>query len=286
MTATLIPNLPMDQYVIDEVGAPVATLNSGTANLILNRSPLHAWWNHPKLNPQWEQKNSEAFDLGAAMHEAFLEGKSRVVVCHYPDWRTGAARDERDDARERGLIPLLPPQALAVDLACTATEMAIATSPDLQDLGPTLNEQTIVWQDPDTDVWCRSRPDMMTEDKTILLSYKTTSVPAEPQSFARTIVGFGYELQAVFEMQAVTALTGVKPTHYIWVVQETTAPFAVSLIGLHPEMEAFGLDRMDSALARWKHSLERDYWPGYPSRICYTPPPPWAVTQFEERNEL
>lgn len=279
-----LQQIPMEDYVADNVGAPSPTLNSGLANRLLTRSPLHAWWGHPKLNPEWQSSTSEAFDIGTAAHDAVIEGLTRFEAVDAPDWRTKTAKEERDRVRAEGKIPLLLEQAKAVTAMTGPALRALRDTPDLAGLGPLDTEQTAVWQDEISGAWLRCRPDWITRDRTILLSYKTTSANAEPDAFARTILNMGYDMQMAFEMNAIEAVCGVKPTHYIWVVQETGAPYAVSLVGMSNQMREYGQARFDAATLRWSDCMRIGAWPGYPGRVCYVDPPSWAMAQIEELN--
>lgn len=279
MTPTIIP---MADYAADNLGIDVPTLNSGLANRLLTRSPLHAWWGHPRLNPQWQPTESEAFDLGGAVHDIVIEGRTdRIRVIQADSWRTKEARELRDAARADGMLPLLPEQAAAVLAMAGPALAAIGTSPDLIGLGELDPEQTFIWQDESTGAWLRCRPDWVTRDRTIILSFKTTSASAEPEAFTRSLMNFGYDLQAAFEIAGVEAVCGTRVTHYIWVVQEVQPPYAVSLVGMSPEMRHYGLSRFDLAVSRWADCLNSDRWPGYPTRICYVSPPAWAMAQLE-----
>jgi len=278
-------DIPIADYAADNVGAPVPTLNSGLAHRILTRSPLHAWASHPKLNPAGVREVNEAMDFGSAVHSALLEGIDIVTVIDAPDWRTKAAKEARDDARALGRVPLLAPDAEKVALMVAVTNLTIASCPDLAGLGALDAERTIVWADRHTDVWLRCRPDWMTRDRSIILSYKTTSASAEPEAYAKTILNYGYDMQAAFELDGVKAMTGSAPIAYVWVVQETQPPFAVSLVGMSAPMRAYAMDRMGLAVDLWKRCLAADRWPGYPERVCYIEPPAWARALLDERIE-
>lgn len=275
--------LPMADYAADNTGAPEPTLNSSLAHRLLTHSPFHAWWGHPRLNPEWTPQQSEAFDLGTAVHDLVIEGRTdRICVVQADSWRTKEAREQRDAARAAGKLPLLPEQAAAVLAMAGPALAALEMSPDLVGLGELDAERTFVWQDESTGAWLRCRPDWVTKDRSIILSFKTTSASAEPTAFAKTIMNFGYDLQAAFEIAGVEAVCGTRVTHYVWVVQEVQPPYAVSLVGMSPEMRHYGLSRFDLAVSRWAECLAADRWPGYPTRICYVDPPSWAMTRMEE----
>lgn len=281
--AHLMHDLPMTKYAADDVGAPVPTLNSGLANRLLTRSPFHAWHGHPRLNPDWKPVHSDAFDLGTAVHDVVVEDrKDRLVALDFPDWRTKEARETRDAIRANGKTPLLTKDYVAVMAMAGPALMALHTSPSLIDLGELDTEQTFVWQDEATGAWLRCRPDWVTTDRDVVLSFKTTSAIAEPNRYVRNILDLGYEMQAAFELDGIEAVTGVRPNHYLWIVQETAAPYCVAIIGLSNQMRALAGARRDKAVAIWADCLERDYWPGYPTKAAYVDPPAWAMAGMEE----
>lgn len=282
MTTAL--RIPIEDYGSDQVGAPVPTLNSSVATKLLTKSPLHAWFGHPKLNPSHENASNEAMDLGTACHAVLLENNPDViVVVEAADWRTNEAKQQRDWAKADGKVALLRHEAAKVFEMATAANNAIAASPDLDGIGECVPEQTFVWSAEygGRVVWFRCRPDWVTRDNRIVLSYKTTGTNAEPNAFAKTITDRGYHVQAAFEMAGLEAVTGVRPSRYVWIVQETQPPYATSLIGLSETMRTLGGALMDRAALSWGAAIASGEWPGYPNRIAYVEPPVWALRELE-----
>ena len=274
--------ISMDDYVADRVGAPCPTLNSSVAYKLISRSPLHAWAAHPKLNPAREPETSDAFDLGTAVHALLLECRDIIEVCAFDDWRTKDAKNMRDIARQDGKIPLLPHQAELVRRMAGVGRKAMDTCPDLRGCGPYDPEQTIVYRYEDT--WLRCRPDLIAQDKLVVLSYKTAQ-SAEPEKFTRSLLDYGYEMQAAFEINAVESLTGVRPK-YVWVVQESAEPYAVSFVGMSPGMHEYAQERFESAVGVWADCLERNEWPGYPERVHWVDLPGYLQTRWEEAKAI
>ncbi len=279
--ATEMFGLPMSQYVADLLpGVEVPTLNSSTAHRLLTRSPLHAWHKHPRLNPKWKEESGDRFDMGTAAHAVVLEGDvDRLAIYNGDSWRSGDSRVFREMARANGKIPLLKEDADSVITMATVARNAMNASPSLTGLGELDAERTFIWQEKGT--WLRCRPDWLSEDRTIAVSYKTTS-DASPARFIRTAIDLGYALQAAFEVNALQAATGARrQPSYFWLVQEVSEPYAVSLIGLTPEWWQMAQEQFNAAVSIWGHCLADNRWEGYPDRICYMDPPPWALAQWE-----
>ncbi len=281
--ATELFGLPMGYYVSDSLpGIPGPTLNSGTAHRLLTRSPLHAFESHPRLNPVWQEKTADAFDLGSAVHSVLLEDRADILAIYPGDtWRSGDAKQFKEQARSEGRIPLLSSQSDGIIPMVAAAKAAIANSPDLKDLGPLDAEITYVWEQ--DGAWLRCRPDWLTRDRKIVLSYKTTAANAEPDSYTRTLTAAGYPMQATFERAAIKAAHGIDAT-YIWVIGEIQPPYAVSLLGLSPEMADYGRSQMDAAVALWAECLKTDTWPGYPERVAWIETPSYARYAWEEKQ--
>ena len=293
---TALPNrlerLPIADYANDLVGAPEPTLNSGLANRILERSEFHAWWRQPRLNPEYKAVvPSNIMNLGSAAHLLLMEPDriDDVVPIPYDDWRSGASKELRDKALAAGKIPLLQADADRAVIMAHRADIALRMSPDLDGLGATVSEVTYWWRETrvgidglEREAYLRARPDLVSEDGAIIISYKTTGMIAEPAAYMKTLLNAGHELQAAFELSAVEAVERVRPEHYIWLVQETEEPYACSLIGLSPQLRHLGMTRMDQAVMRWAEATAAGYFPAYPTRITYPEVPSWRMREIEE----
>lgn len=289
-----IERLPIAEYGADRIpGCPQPTLNSSLANRLLERSEFHAWWKHP-MNPEHKPMvASDIMNLGSAAHLFLMEPEriDDVVPVPYDDWRTNAAKGMRDDALAAGKIPLLTADADRAVLMASRADIALQLSPDLDGLGQTVSELTYWWRETrvntagiERECFLRARPDMVSQDGAIIISYKTTGQIAEPDAYMKTLLNAGHELQAAFEISAVEAVERVHVQHYVWLVQETEEPFACSLIGMSPQLRHLGMVRMDEAVLRWGECLASDYYPGYPSRIAYPEVPAWRMREIEEQE--
>jgi hypothetical protein len=274
-------DLSSDQYHADELG-DTPTLSASLANVLLTASPAHAKAAHPKLNPQYERKAEDRFDVGIAAHKLLLEGESAVEVCLFDNWRLKAAQEQRDLARAHGRIPLLAHEADKVEAMVAALRERLTVLP----IRPALftegkPEQTVVWDE--GGIACRARLDWLHDTYAAVDDLKTTSRSASPESFSKTLYTMGYHVQARLYQRAVQAVTGILP-EFRFVVAETSAPYAVSVFSLAPAGVALADTQIDYVLSLWKRCLETDSWPAYPDRICYAEPPGWAESQWLERE--
>jgi len=272
------------QYHADP--CPTPSLSATIAKIMVTRSPAHAYWEHPRLNPSFQREESEAFDIGTIAHDALLQGANRIEVIDADSWRTNAAKEARAAARAKGLIPLLAKNYDRVSLMVKIANDAIADCPDLS--GLTLRdgkaEQVIVWQDIGT--WCRSKLDWLAHDRAVILDYKTCSGSAEPNDAMRThIIPHGFDVQAAFYLRGLRCIVPTATaTKFVFLIQETDAPYCCSFVGMPPAFIEFGEHKVSAAIRTWAACLRDNTWPAYPNRIFWPDVPPWAEARYLERE--
>ena len=264
---------------------PQPALSASIAGIIWHRSPLHGWYAHPKLNPDHQPFESATFDLGSAAHAIVLEqDRSKLAIIHADDWRTKAAKEERDAARDAGKIPVLARQAADIYAMADAAIDAVKDSEldgIFQDGKP---EQSIIVQD--GDIWLRGRLDWLTNDNKIILDYKTVGKSANPESFLRgSVFQYGYDIQVAMYQRLVQAVTGETPK-FVWLAQETEAPYACSLMGASPSLIESGNRKLDHVIKQWCECMKTGIWPAYGKRIAWLEAPAYELAKLEEREYM
>jgi hypothetical protein len=257
------------------------SLSASIAKVLVSQSPAHAKAAHPRLTPQ-PRDDDPRYDVGNAAHRLFLEGEAAVDVFAYTDWRTKESKEARELARSHGRIPMLGGQWDECEAMVDALTMQLQELP----IKPALfadgkAEQTLVWEE--DGVWCRSRLDWLRDDLTAIDDLKTVSRTADPAIWSKTLYTAGYDVQASFYRRGVQAITGKTPD-FRFVVVETTAPYAVSVISLSPEGWALADSKVEYAIHLWRDCLANDRFPGYPTQVCYAEPPGWAESQWLEKE--
>lgn len=266
-----IYTMPIAQYVADPAIAP--SFNTSMAMAMLTQSPMHAKMQHPRLNPAITREESSRLDIGSIAHALLLENdRSKIVAVPADDWRTKAAKEQRDAARAEGKIPILEKDLSKVAQMVEIAAHALTGSELCEDWFLAKAEQTLLWEER-PGVWCRSRPDKLTPDGKVLFEYKTAA-SASPTAFAKTAINQGYDLQVALASRGVAALCRVEPA-VVFVAQEIDEPYAVSFIRLSPMFLAIAGERLELALDKWERCLKADRWPGYDERVATVDPPGW-----------
>lgn len=261
------------------------TLSTGVIKDLLD-NPARCWFNHPALNPNYVKPEHERkFDLGSAVHDYVLEGGEKIaIIAGYDDWKKKEAREAADFAYQTGDIPLLEKQfeqvkaigESAIKAIKNCSELGIT---DLQADGDA--ELSYIWQE--NGVWLRTRPDWLSADKKLIIDLKTTN-SANPDDFSRKVVDLGYDIQQSIYRRGVRALNGVVP-EFVFIVVEITSPYLCSVVSLSAEFQALGDDKVESAIALWRHCLKTDSWPGYRAdRVAWLETKPWHIADWESRK--
>lgn len=273
-----IYEMPESDYHADP--CPEPSLSSSIANVLCERTPAHARLRHPRLTDRVEPDEAEHFDVGTAAHAILLEGVNAVQVLDFPDWRTNASKDARDQARAEGKVPLLRKVWADVEAMALATRGQLNAHLDGRAMFTGGRpEQVLIWRE--GSVWCRARVDWLRPSA--IDDYKTTSKSANPDAVSRALFGNGWDIQAAFYLRGLKALTGEEAT-FRFAVQEIYAPYALAVVALGPDALMLAEKKVHFAIECWRDCLTRNVWPTYPNRTAYASLPPWIESAWLEKE--
>lgn len=279
LTQGIYADIPMSAYLADP--CPEPSLSAGCAKTLINKTPLHAQREHPRLGKRPEG-SSKAADIGSAAHELLLGGSQTIAVAppDFEDWRQKAAQNFRKAARANGQTPMLHVDGARLNAMVDVSRLAIAQ------FGPGRAEQTVIWKE-SNGIWCRVRPDWITDDGQYVIDYKTCG-DADPQSWVRkSLIGGGYEFSAAHYLRGVKKAGGEdRDRDYLFLVQESSEPYACSWVGVSPGLLELGQQKMARARQLWADCLGSGIWPGYGSNIHWAEAPTYAVWDFENREAI
>lgn len=269
--------LPDDVYHSDPVrGGSLSA--SGAKKLLPPSCP--AIFDYERHNPPTP---THAFDLGHAAHKLVLGIGPDVIEVKHPDWRTNAAKDEREQIRQAGGVPLLTKDYEVVQ----AMAEALRTHPITRVLfteSSGVAEASLFWQDESAGITRRSRLDWLPNQSSrrLVISDYKTALSAEPGQFARAAMNYGYHQQAAWYRDAVTALGISDDPAFVFVVQEKTAPYLVSVIELDVVALRIGRLLNRKAIDLYAHCTKTGIWPGYADDVELVSLPGWYENSFAE----
>lgn len=271
-------DLPLADYLADPV--PGGSLSSTGARKLLPPScpARYRWWADNPKPPKRE------FDLGHAAHRLVLGAGHELVDVDAANYRTKAAQEARDNAYAAGKVPLLPHEREQV----TAMAAALREHPwagRLFEPGTGKPEQTLVWQDLQTGVWCRALLDWLPNangHRFILRDYKTAA-SAAPTKLDRAIADYSYHVQLAFHLMGGRALgLAGEDAQALLVAQEKDPPYLVTVVQPDPPAMRIGARQAGEALSVYAECVANGRWPGYSDDIELISLPPWVERQYEE----
>ena len=286
-------DIPAEDYHGNPDLLPGPSLSSSGAKTLLTKSPLHFWHGSP-MNPARVETQKSHFNVGKAAHDLILlpdrweefyhvtpEGFSRAATKRF-----AAEIAEADAAQESGRVVLSFDQARTVD----AMASAIKRNPDaVAALSNGVAEETLAWQDGQTGVWLRARPDfrpnsILTKSAVMVVSDLkfVAETHASPDGFSKAIHNFGYHQSAAFYMDGIKAVYGHYPTHWVHIVVEKEPPHCVSLYVLPGEDIERGRVLNRRAINLFARCLDRGKWPGYADAPMPVGLPGWARARIDD----
>ncbi|WP_417615365.1 PD-(D/E)XK nuclease-like domain-containing protein [Parasphingorhabdus sp.] len=275
------PEITNFQYHHDPLLLPAPSLSSSGAKTLLSKSAYHFWATSP-MNPNLPPRQpSEALIFGQLGHDMALfpnEWRNMYHVLpdgftesHYNKWAN--AIKARDFAISKGKTVVSRALFDRVISCARAIGMDSMASSALRN---GVNEITLAWQDKETGVWLRCKPDFL--PNAIIQGRQITAVSdlkfmapeyCSPQGFSGAIRRFGYHLSAAFYFEGIEHVYGNRPTYWNHVVIEKEEPFTVSNYPLPEEDIERGKFQMRKAIHKFAECLDRgteaQHWPAYTS---------------------
>lgn len=255
--------IPEEEYHRDPCETP--SLSAGMINEILI-APKKCWYASSRLNPNWEASDDEAkFSIGTVTHIIHLEPElfdQKVLVVDAADWRTKDAKAARLDAKKNGMTAVLTHQMDAIREARDAFHANEFTRHAWTN-GKT--EQSLFWLHPMLKIWCRARPDFISNALTHMNDHKATA-DANPEGFGRHADNMKYYRRAAWYLEGAEIVFGKRFGHYWFINQETKAPYLTSVVELDESALEAGRLENERAARIFVRCLERDEWPGYRHR--------------------
>lgn len=219
-------------------------------------------------------EGSQLFVLDPTIHGRTKDGEIAKVPAATSKWKLADAA-----AREAGKLPITKAN---IDVAQRMAGIVHTNPVAARLLAAGLPEVSGYWHDAETGVRCRFRPDWLPDmpGRMICVDYKT-AVSANPAAFAKSALDYGYHQQAAWYLDGLRECGISDDAAFLFVVQQKTSPFLVSLVQLEPEAVELGRRQNRRAIELFAKCQAERSWPGYGDGIHTVGLPGWAVSQIE-----
>lgn len=277
-----------EQYFSDPCAVP--SLSQSIAHVLLTKSPLHAWTEHPRLGNQpgneSDDDDTTALRAGKVIHKLLLGEGARVAVIQADNFRKKFAQEARDAAVAAGLVPMLERQHDELVAAAETIKANLALfGIDLED-PEGRSEVAIEWEEEGEHgpVLCRCRMDRVHLEHGLIFDVKKIR-SAHPDTCGKHAVEYGYDIQDAAYRRALAKLRpeleGRIQMLYLFV--EVDPPYAVYPGPLDGELRELGQQRWERAVYVWERCLRTNRWPAYTDRITPIIAPGWAMNRWMEQ---
>ncbi|EPU1773225.1 exodeoxyribonuclease VIII [Escherichia coli] len=228
---------------------------------IADTPALYLW----RKNAPVDTTKTKTLDLGTAFHCRVLEPEefsNRFIVAPEFNRRTNAGKEEEKaflmecantgktviTAEEGRKIELMYQSVMALPLGQWLVESAGHA------------ESSIYWEDPETGILCRCRPDKIIPEFHWIMDVKTT---ADIQRFKTAYYDYRYHVQDAFYSDGYEAQFGVLPT-FVFLVASTTVEcgrYPIEIFMMGEEAKLAGQQEYHRNLRTLADCLNTDEWP-------------------------
>lgn len=248
----------------------------------------------PALYRAWADGDADDdkphLDFGRAAHRAVLGvGDDTVVIAgtgkDENTWVTKDDKDAVDAARAAGKTPIKPRDGLIIEaMVKQLREHPIAGA--LLDPDSGRPEQTLVWRDVETGIWCRALLDWLRHPvpgrPLWVVDYKTAH-SASPTAVEKAVADFGYHRQGAWYCDGarVLGLSTGDPA-FLLIAQMKSPPYLVAVYQIRPDELDRGRVANRRAMHVWRACREQGRWPGYADEsVLPLSLPVWAQIQHD-----
>lgn len=147
-------------------------------------------------------------------------------------------------------------------------------------------QYSIFWQDPETGLNLKTRPDVCRINRNVVIDVKTAR-NGSPDGFSRSIKDHKLHIQAIMQIDGILS-SGLMPSvdKYYWLVCEKNAPFNATLYEFTEWQQERSYEEYRHLLKSVKEAEENNLWTGYGGwsdnkwGILEAPIKPWTFKEY------
>lgn len=270
--------------------APEPSLSQSICKVLLERSALHAKYEHPRLAPPvLDDDEGEKYDkakaIGNAAHATMIGRGKTLEIIPFNDFKGGDAKKLRDAAHAAGRTPVLEKHlVIASDMVASALSQ-LGRHEDHDAFQNGAGEVMIAWQE--DGIWCRALIDWLHDDLRTVDDYKTSGMSMAPHVIGLRAETAGWHIQAAFIERGLDVLDpkGAGRRRFRWIGQEQSGrPYALTSMHMDEHWLTMGRKKVAAAMMLWRHAMETGRWSGYPARAIVPDYPGFRESQWLERE--
>lgn len=255
-------DMPMEAYHGQPCDGP--SVSSSGLRTIWSESPAH-FYARSSLNPNRKpEQPKDAFSLGRLAHKLLLEGRDglekdfAIRPDHWDSWRTKDSQTWKAEQIAAGKTVVTEDDL--IDVVGMAESLARHPLVKAGILDGAV-ERSLIWKDPETGIWLKSRPDVIPNASGIVADLKTTSSVTD-EALAKSLGSFGYHCQGALVGDGLKEVYGLDMEAFALVWAEKVEPYCTRVTTLVPEDLERGRLQNRAALRSLARCLDTGKWPG------------------------
>ncbi|EQA0353695.1 exodeoxyribonuclease VIII [Salmonella enterica subsp. enterica serovar Rubislaw] len=228
---------------------------------IADTPAIYLW----RKNAPVDTEKTKSLDTGTAFHCRVLEPKEfskRFIIAPEFNRRTSAGKEEEktflEECARAGITVLTAEEGRKIELMYQSV-MALPLGQWLVESAG-YAESSVYWEDPETGILCRCRPDKIIPEFHWIMDVKTT---ADIQRFRTAYYDYRYHVQDAFYSDGYRAQFGEIPT-FVFLVASTTAEcgrYPVEIFMMGEDAKLAGQREYRRNLQTLAECLNNDEWP-------------------------
>ncbi len=228
---------------------------------IADTPAIYLW----RKNAPVDTEKTKSLDTGTAFHCRVLEPEEfskRFIIAPEFNRRTSAGKEKEktflEECARTGITVLTAEEGRKIELMYQSV-MALPLGQWLVESAG-YAESSVYWEDPETEILCRCRPDKIIPEFHWIMDVKTT---ADIQQFRTAYYDYRYHVQDAFYSDGYRAQFGEIPT-FVFLVASTTAEcgrYPVEIFMMGEDAKLAGQREYRRNLQTLAECLNNDEWP-------------------------
>lgn len=279
--------------------AVVPSLSCSIARMLVRKTPRHAYQAHARFGSVGIIPTA-VMDDGSAVH-AMMAGQSHLIevirTVYGPktknkaligmpvrDYMTDAAKEERDEIRALGRIPVLQHRLPELTMCYRAALQQLEEADD-GDVFLSPGRSEIMAVSREDDVWFRVLVDRLPDDRKLAPGdLKCTGLSAAPGDWERRLQT-EYAFQDAFYRRVLRGAEGFDRPPMRFGVIELELPHGTVINAAAATLQAIAEAEVERAVQRWRHCMRTGVWPLYPRHTAWVDAKPWQITEAGEAED-
>jgi hypothetical protein len=223
------------------------------------------------------KKPSKSLQLGSAVHTAILEPhlflNEYAIKPEKSPLLKDVGREKYEEGKkkaERFIIENAGKIIITEDEYDHILKIKDAVNKDNSQFIAGKIENSIFWENKETGILCKARPDIWLYSNDVIIDLKTCD-DASPWNLSSDMHKYGYNVQFAMIQDGIYELTGRLIKDFILLCVETEEPFLNVTHFIGEESIEKGRTEFLKHLKTYKECLEKNEWPGYIPQIINLP---------------